>query len=401
MPVGMSIVTSTFPPKERSMALGLWSIATAASVSFGPMIGGYLVDNLNWNYIFYINVPIGAFCTLFTIIVQKRYRLQSNLRLDIPGLITSSIFLPVFLYGLSRVNSSTNAMGWKDPIVMGCMWLATLSFLLFILIELSSDYPLINIRLFKNRNFAFANIVILVFALGMFGSTFLIPLYMQDTLGYSAFQTGLIFLPVGMIQAFVSPAASRVIKFIDARLVIIFGLVLLSGSFLMNYTFSLQTSREFISHSMILRGAGMGILYPPLLAVAIREINAINLAQASSIVNITRQVGGSIGVSFFTYTLAVRRTYHKQIFSESINYVGTQYDESVRKLSEFYIRVGSENHSDAISKGKGYITEWLDTQAYISGLNDDFLLGAIVTIMAIIPVIFLSLKKKTNNANNQ
>ena len=400
MPVGMSIVTSVFPPNERSMALGLWSIATAASVSFGPMIGGYIVDNLNWNYIFYINVPIGVFSAIFTLIVQRRYKLDSKLKLDIPGLVTSSIFLPVFLYGLSRVNSSTNAMGWKDPVVMGCMWLSALSFLLFIVAELSSDYPLINIRLFKNRTFAFSNIVILIFALGMFGSTFLIPLYMQDTLGYSAFQTGLIFLPVGIIQAFVSPASTRIIKFVDARLVIIFGLILLSGSFLMNYRFSLQTTREFISHSMILRGAGMGILYPPLIAVAIREINAINMAQASSIVNIMRQIGGSIGVSFFTYTLAVRRTYHKQMYSESIDYVGTVYNQSVEKLSFFYSKVGSENHAEVIDRRKSYIIQWLDTEAYISGLNDDFLLGAIVTFLAIIPVIFISVKKKSNKVNN-
>ena len=108
MPVGMSIVTTVFPPSQRSTALGFWAIATAASVSFGPMIGGYLVDNFNWNYIFYVNIPIGILCIIVTIVLQRRYAHDGKLQLDVPGLITSALFLPVFLYGLSQVNASTN-----------------------------------------------------------------------------------------------------------------------------------------------------------------------------------------------------------------------------------------------------------------------------------------------------
>ena len=102
MPVGMSIVTSVFPPQERSMALGFWAVATAASVSFGPMIGGYLVDNFNWNYIFYINIPIGIFSIIFTWLIQKQDRLQSNLKFDLWGFVTSSIFMPAFLRSEER-----------------------------------------------------------------------------------------------------------------------------------------------------------------------------------------------------------------------------------------------------------------------------------------------------------
>ena len=197
MPVGMSIVTTVFPPEERSTALGFWAIATAASVSFGPMIGGYLVDNFNWNYIFYVNIPIGILCIIITIVLQKDYAYEKNLKLDLPGLITSATFLPVFLYGLSQVNASTNPQGWSNPIVMACMWISAISFVLFIYFELSAKTPLIDIHLFKDWRFSIANFVILVFAIGMVGSTFLIPLYMQDNLGYSAFEAGLVFLPVG------------------------------------------------------------------------------------------------------------------------------------------------------------------------------------------------------------
>ena len=156
----------------------------------------------------------------------------------------------------------------------------------------------------------------------MFGSTFLIPLYMQDTLGYSAFDAGLVFLPVGLIQAIAAPTAMRLTKYIDARIIIIVGLSLLAISFLLNNSFTLQTDHSYIVFSLILRGVGMGILFPPLLNLSLERISQPQMAQASSVTNIIRQVGGSVGVCYFTYMLTIRRNFHTQIYSEEINYTG-------------------------------------------------------------------------------
>lgn len=398
MPVGMSIITTVFPPQERSTALGFWSIATAASVSFGPTIGGYLVDSFNWNYIFFINVPIGIFSIFFTSVVQKDVKLESKLKLDVPGFITSIIFLPVFLYGLSQVNSSTNPDGWQSPIVMGCMWISVVCFIAFIIIELNVKSPLIDLTLFKDRNFSCANFVIFIFAVGMFGSTFLIPIYMQDNLGYSALEAGLCFLPVGMIQAFASPISGKIIKYIDARIVIIIGLLFLAYSFHLSSNFSLQTDRFYIMKSLIFRGVGMAILFPPLLAVSLFGISNIKMAQASSISNIVRQVGGSVGVAFLTYLLSQRRTFHAQIFSQSIDYTSETYNKSIDKLTYFYSHIGAKTQMEGSSMAKSYIVEWLDKQAYITGINDDFLAAMIITLIAIIPVLFLVIKKPQNNS---
>lgn len=114
LPVGMAIVSDVFPPEQRGTALGFWSIASAASVSFGPAIGGYLVDYMDWNYIFYVNIPIGILALIVTAIVQKEHVKGTGVPFDIPGFITSAIFLPVFMYGLSEVNSSTNSMGMEQ-----------------------------------------------------------------------------------------------------------------------------------------------------------------------------------------------------------------------------------------------------------------------------------------------
>lgn len=394
MPVGMAIVTTVFPPEQRGMALGFWSIAAAASVSFGPMIGGYLVDNFNWNYIFYVNIPIGAFSIFYTFIIQKEYKLQSKLKFDIWGFILSSTFLPIFLFGLSQVNSSSNPEGWNSVLVMGCMWIAAITFILFIYAELTVKTPLINLRIFRDKNFSLANIVIFIFGIGMFGSTFLIPLYLQDTLGYSAYETGLLFLPVGLLQAIASPLSGKLSRWFDPRLIIIIGIGLLAYSFIMNFSFTFQTGRDYILRSLIIRGVGLGLMYPPLLTVSLNNISHLQMAQASSISNIVRQVGGSVGVAIFTYMLAIRRMFHTQCYSEAIAYTGEKYDQTIQKLSEFYLSTGSDNHSAAIENAKQYILQRIDTEAYISGINDDFIIGAIFTLLSVLPVFFFTIKKE-------
>lgn len=393
MPVGMAIVTTVFPVQQRGMALGFWSIAAAASVSFGPMIGGYLVDNFNWNYIFYVNIPIGVFSIFYTIIIQKEYKLQSNLKFDVWGFLTSAIFLPVFLYGLSQVNSSTNPEGWNSLEVMACMWISAVTFILFLFIEFTVKTPLINLHIFRDRNFSFANIVIFIFGIGMFGSTFLIPLYMQDTLGYSAFEAGLLFLPVGMLQAIASPLSGKLSKIIDPRIIIIAGIILLAYSFIMNFSFSFQTDRDYILRSLIIRGVGLGLMYPPLLTVSLTNINHLAMAQASSISNIVRQVGGSVGVAIFTYMLAIRRNFHNQCYSEAIAYTGEKYRQTMQGLTDFYTSTGSENAQSALADAKQYIIQRISTEAYISGINDDFIIGAIITLFSVIPVFFFTIKR--------
>lgn len=394
MPVGMAVVTTVFPVEQRGMALGFWAIASAASVSFGPLIGGYLVDNLNWNYIFFVNIPIGIFCIIYTMIVQQEYKTGMRQKFDIPGFITSAVFLPVFLYGLSEVTSSTNTKGWSSPLVLGCMWVAVVSFVLFLYTELTVKHPMINLKIFKDHNFSLANLIVFIFGIGMFGSTFLIPLYMQDSLGYSAYQTGLFFLPVGFLQAVASPLAGNASRWVNPKVVIVLGLFLLCTSFYMNYSFSFLTDKWYIMISLYLRGVGLGILYPPLLNVSLRQISNRQMAQASSVTNIVRQIGGSFGVAMFSHLLSQRQTYHAERYHEAIAYTGEAYSNVVDGLSRFFSSSGGLGHAESMSYAKQYILEHVNMEAYISGINDVFFVAFITTLLAVIPMFFLKTKRK-------
>ncbi|MDO5571434.1 MAG: DHA2 family efflux MFS transporter permease subunit [Bacteroidales bacterium] len=397
MPVGMAIVTAVFPLSQRGMALGFWAIASAASVSFGPMIGGYLVDNFNWNYIFYVNLPIGVFAIIFTMIIQKEYKLQSKLKFDFPGFILSSIFFPLFLYGLSLVNSSENPDGWNNIDVIFSMWISAITFILFVFVELNVKTPLINLRIFKDRNFTTANIVVFIFGTAMFGSTFLIPLYLQDALGYSAYQAGLFFLPVGIIQAIASPLSGKLTKFISPKIIIAIGLLMLGYSFYLNTKFSINSDYSYILTSLIIRGAGLGLMYPPLLAVSLINISKIQMAQASSLTNIIRQIGGSFGVAFFTYLLAVRKNFHSTILFESLDIDSQAYKNDLKEMANYLYSNNSATLDTAYSTAKSSIIEILDINTYIAAINDDFYIGAVIVLISLIPIVFIKTSKDNSS----
>lgn len=390
MPVGMAIVSNVFPPEQRGMALGFWAIASAASVSFGPSIGGYLVDNLNWNYIFYVNVPVGVLALFFTAILQKEYKTNTIQPFDIPGFITSGIFLPVFMYGLSEVNSSTNTQGWNSPVVLGSMWISAVMFVLFIYFELTVKHPLINLRLFKDRNFALSNLMIFIFGIGMFGSTFLIPLYLQNNLGYSAFQAGMFFIPVGIIQGFCSPLAGALSQRMNSKILIAAGLVLMSVSFYLNFYLSFLTEKWYVMMSLYLRGVGMGILFTPLLTLSLAKVHAENMAQASSVTNIIRQMGGSFGVAIFSHVLTQRTHFHLQRYNQELNYTGEVYQQTIDKISRFVEQTAGATGQTAHTLAGQIINKHIELEAYIGGINDDFYIAFVVTMLSILPIFWLS-----------
>lgn len=393
MPVGMAIVSNSFPPEQRGIALGFWAIASAASISFGPSIGGYLVDNLNWNYIFYVNVPVGIFALFFTAAIVKEYKAERVQAFDVPGFITSGIFLPVFMYGLSEVSSATNTQGWNSPMVLGAMWVSVVMFVLFIYFELTVKHPLINLRLFKDRNFALSNLMMMIFGIGMFGSTFLIPLYLQNNLGYSALQAGMFFIPVGILQGLSSPIAGALGQRINPKIFIATGLLLMAFSFYLNLYLSFLTEKWYVMMSLCLRGIGMGILFTPLLTLSLANIRAESMAQASSITNIIRQMGGSFGVAIFSFTLTQRTHYHAQRYGEALNQTGEVYRQTMDNLSQFAQQVAGATQHASQELAEQMILKRIELEAYIGGINDDFYLALVVTLVCVLPVFWLKHNK--------
>lgn len=393
-PVGMAIVTREFPPHQRGVALGFWAISAAASVSFGPLIGGYLVDTFSWPLIFDVNVPVGLVGLLATIVIQREYRNPKIRNFDFWGFITVSTFLPLVLYALTEGNAATNSAGWHAPHIMICFAISAIAFVGFLTAELTVKHPLIDLRLLKNHNFGLANLITFIFSVGMFGSTFLLPLYLQNSLGYTAIQSGAVFLPVGIIQGMMSPISGFLGDKINPKIPIGLGIVLLATSFFLNSQLSYLSEHSFIMMSLYIRGFALGILFTPLSAVSLSEIPREKMGQASSISNVVRQLAGSFGVAILATMLTTRVTFHTQMYSQSIDSQSPAYKTAIAKLSTHAQAHAGSAPATAQAQAKTLVVQQLSKEAYIQGIDDDFLLAGLITLMGGVPLFWLHTKKR-------
>ena len=394
MPVGMAIITREFPLEQRGVALGFWSIAAAASVSLGPLIGGYLVDNIGWNAIFDVNVPVGVLTLFATLVIQREYRTEKARSFDVIGFIAVSVFLSSLLLALSDGNASWNTGGWTSPFIVSCFIISGVAFVVFIVTELVVEHPLIELRLLKNFNFGVTNAILFIFGLGMFGSTFLLPLYLQNALGYTAFQAGAVFLPVGILQAVFSPVSGILADRVSPKIPAVIGLALLAYSLYLNGSLSLFSESWDINLPLILRGIAMGLLFTPLTALALAEIPKRKMAQASGLFNVIRQIGGSFGVAVMGTMLTRRTLYHASMYGQAMNSEQSELHHVLGSLSRFAQHAVGGSLSDAAVRAKAMLMTHLQLQAFVRAINDDFLLAAAITAVGVVPILVLRYRQK-------
>ncbi len=394
MPIGMAIITREFPKERRGIALGFWSIAAAASVSFGPLIGGYLIDNFSWHTIFYVNVPVGLVGIFATMVIQREYKTEHTRSFDFLGFASVAVFLTFLLLALSDGNASWNTGGWTSTFIITCFILSGIGLIVFLLVELNVKHPLIELKLMKDFNFGITNIVLFIFGLGMFGSTFLMPLFLQNSLNYTPFQAGLVFLPTGILQGMTAPIAGYLSDKVDARIPAAVGIVLLGISMYLNYFLSLFSMHSQIMFPLYLRGFAMGMMFTPLSTLALANVPKHKMAQASGLFNVIRQVGGSFGVALFGTLLMRRVIYHNTIYGIGVDQYSPVFKNVIYNLQHFSQHtVGGSMYQSNI-RGNALIISHVMQQSFVSAVNDDFLVAGGITILCLLPILFLRRKKE-------
>lgn len=398
MPVGMAIITREFPPERRGTALGFWAISAAASVSLGPLAGGYLVDHFNWQTIFDVNVPVGLLGMFATIVIQREYRTEHIRSFDFGGFVSLTVSLTALLLALTSGNSAWNTGGWTSQFMIACYILASLGALTFFIIELTIEHPLIDLGLLKNFNFGLTNLVLFIFGLGMFGSTFLLPLYLQNSLGFTAYQAGLMFLPMGIMQGILAPIAGYLSDKHNPKIPALVGIVLLAVSLYMNSSISVFSERDQIMVSLYMRGIGMGLIFTPLSTLALVDIPRRKMAQASGLFNVIRQVGGSFGVAILGAMLTRRMIFHSAAYGQAMDQYSPAFRAAVAKMQLFAQHNQGGTSAESLARAKALMMAHMSNQAFVSAIGDDFFIAAAITIACVIPILFLRVRKRNAGA---
>jgi EmrB/QacA subfamily drug resistance transporter len=293
-PATLSIITATFPPRQRGTAIGIWVGVSAMALAIGPLVGGILTEQINWSWIFFINVPVGIAGIIVSRLAIDESRDESEeQRLDLPGLVSSGIALFGLTYGLIEGNN----YGWGSTRILLSFGLAAVALAIFVLLEMKQRVPMLDLALFKNSTFTGANTTMLLVALAMFGVFFFNSLYLGQILHYSPIQTGATFLPLTILIVFVAPIAGKFSDKIGSRWLMGAGLVLLSGSLLSFSTLDANSSFWDIVPGLILGGFGMSLAMTPTTAAAMGSVPVDKAGVGSAVLNSMRQVGGSLGIA--------------------------------------------------------------------------------------------------------
>ena len=293
-PATLSIITATFPPKQRGTAIGIWAGVSAMALAIGPLVGGLLTEHANWNWIFFINVPIGLLGLLAVpFFIDETRDTSLHQRPDIPGLATSGIGLFAITYAFIESNS----YGWSSGRIVGAFVVGGIAILAFALLERHQRVPMLNLALFRNRTFSGANIAMLFVGLAMFGTFFYVSIYMQKVLDYSPVQAGASFLPMTILIILIAPQAGRVSDRVGSRWLVGGGMLLLAVMLLYYSRLGGQESFWSILPGLLVGGAGMGLTMTPVTAAAMGAVPVDQAGVGSAVLNSMRQVGGSLGIA--------------------------------------------------------------------------------------------------------
>ena len=305
MPATLSIIAATFPQRERGTALGIWAGVSAMALAIGPLVGGLITEQISWNWVFYINIPVGILGLVAgRLIIRESRDTSKEQRLDLPGLLTSGIALFALVFAL--IEAST--YGWSSPIILGLFGVAAVFGAAFVVLELRERLPMFDVSLFRNSTFTGANVVALLVSLAMFGVFFFMSLYMQNVLGYTAVRAGAAFLPMTLLIILVAPLAGRSSDTIGSRRLMTAGMTLVGVCLLLFAQVKPDSSYWNLLPAMIAGGFGMAITMPPMTAAALSAVPVDKAGVGSGMLNTFRQVGGALGVAVMGAILAAQES---------------------------------------------------------------------------------------------
>ena len=395
-PVSQAILLETFPPQQHGMAMAIFGMGTMFGPIIGPLLGGWITDNWSWHWIFFINVPIGIISILMALsfIVDPPYLERTRMKIDYWGIA----FLSVGLGCLQIVLDRGQREDWfSSTFIIWLSFISLFSLSLFVFIELYSQTPIVNLRIFGDRSFTMGNLITFCVFFNLFGTIVLLPIYLQTLMGYTSFLAGLVLSPGGIASLIALPIAGGLINKINPRALLAFGIVVCSYSVHLMAQFNMQASLEAIIWPRIVMGFSLGFLFIPLQILSLSRIAKEDMGNATGIFNLLRNLGGSFGVAFVTTLLARRAQFHQDHLVQHLTIFDRNLQLAVPQISQLLQERGFVN-SFPNQGGLGSIYNELLRQASMLSFNDTFyLLSAMMVV--ILPLLLLMRRGKDSTSS--
>ncbi len=383
MPVSMAMIYHIVPREKIGMALGIWGVTAMVAPSIGPTLGGYLVDNFSWQWIFTINIPIGIAAVFLSMAILEETPVKSGLKADFPGIILCAAGCFALLLALSEGQDK----GWTSLYIVNLFIFSGFTLALFVIWELITDQPMLDIRLLKNITFAASLVCVSIATIGLFSVIFLIPLFVQNVQGLTPLQTGLLMMPAAFASGIMMPISGKLFDEIGALPLCLVGLTVTAITTFQLHTITYDISYSELQMTLIIRALGLGLCMMPLTTAGMNTIPHFLIGRASAMGNLVRQISASFGIAYLTYVMLHRQEYHAAVIADSVSWTSPAAGV-MQQLQGLLAQAGYSPQGAA-----GILNGLVLREALIRGLADAFVVSTVIIVIAI-PFVFLLGKKR-------
>jgi len=378
IPLSQSLLMSSYPPARQSTALGLWSLTSLTAPIAGPLLGGWITDNISWPWIFYINVPIGLFaCSLTWVLYRRRETPTVRVSIDAVGLA----LLMTWVGSLQVMLDKGKDLDWfNSPQIIALALTAVAAFVYFLIWEIHEEHPIVDLSLFKLRNFWVGTLCMLLAYGVFFGNLVLLPLWLQQYLGYTATNAGIILAPVGLLAVIVTPYVAKLTTRVDVRVIVTCSFLIFAAVMLLRSRFDTDVDVRTLLIPTLIQGAAMASFFVPLVTLSVSGLSPERIPNASGLFNFARITAGSFGTSIFTTIWDRRATLHHSQLIEHLT-----SDSAAMTAATAGMQAGGltpEQTTVAVNR-------MVDVQAFMLSADDLFYASGLI-FLVLIAVIWLA-----------
>lgn len=387
-PIAQAVLVESFPREKQGIATAIYGMGVVAAPVIGPTLGGWITDNYTWRWIFLINIPVGVLSIMLTslLIVDPKHLVRktfaNGLKLDYIGI--GLLGLGVAALEIFLDEGQRNDWFGSNMIVLAAVT-AVVALVGVVIWELRQDEPIVDFRILKNRNFAISAVTMYAIGFTLYGSTAILPIFLQTILGYTAMLSGLVLSPGGLAMMAGMLVAGKLLARFQARWLIIFGLSVASIGVMQMSLFNLTVDMNTAVWARVLQSVGMAFLFVPVNTTAFGSVPREKLGYASGLMNLFRNLGGSAGIAMVNTVLARRAQFHQQTLVSHLTPADSNY-QSVLQSTASAIAAHGASAADAAAQAQGVVYGMVQKQAAMLGVADTFWVLSLV-FLAIIPLV--------------
>ncbi len=391
-----TIITESYPAEKRGMAQAIYGLGVIIGPTLGPPLGGYIVDNYSWPHIFYINIPIGIIATILTLqfIRSPKYGNKKSVReVDWLGIFLLSISVGSLQYILERGHEED---WFESSAILALAVICVFGIFFFIWRELTAKNPVVELRVLKNGNLRVGTVMSFILGFGLYGSTFIVPLYTQSILGWTAMQSGMLMIPAALTTAFMMPIIGRLItKGVPQQYLVASGLLIFFIYSFWGYKIiTPDTGKDAFFWMLIVRGAGLGLLFIPITTLALSTLKGQQIGQGASFTGMMRQLGGSFGIAVITTFMSNKNATHRGELLSKLDVNDFDVQQRITGLKQGFIAKGMT--PDVAQQSAYKILDFSITkQAAVLSYMDVFLYIGLMFLICIPFILFVRQRKSS------